>query len=138
MAESVHTTNYFNTFLSVADDCAAPVGMVPSARVNPTMAWMQYQLLADHPYCWTSDVVLFTVAAMRNSWEEDELVPRWAAFFSQGQACFRASPLTKIYGWGVHFNPEGKMALVPRGSTEYERLRSDQTLTQLKAMRSSR
>lgn len=138
MAESVHTTNYFNTFLAAADDCAAPAAMVPPERANPTLAWLQFQLLADHPYRWTSDEVLFTVAATRNSWGDHELVPRRAAFFSRGQPCFRSSPLTKTYGWGVHFNAEGRMALVPRDSIEYERLRSDPTLTQVKAMRSSR
>ena len=32
-------------------------------------------------------------------------------FFSKGQPCFRASPLTKQLGWGVHCDKNGKVAL---------------------------
>lgn len=28
--------------------------------------------------------------------------------------------LPKKYGWGIHFNSEGKMALVPMESAEYQ------------------
>lgn len=59
-------------------------------------------------------------------------------FFSKGQACFRASPLTKRYGWGVHSNAEGKIALYAVGSEEYQKLSEDQALKHLKAMRSKR
>ena len=58
-------------------------------------------------------------------------------FFSKGQACFRASPLTKRYGWGVHSDSEGKIAIYPVESKEYKKLAGDENLTHLRAMRSN-
>lgn len=134
----VHTTNYFGTFIAVAEDCSTPMGLVPPEKPVPTVAWLQFQRLWDQGYRWTSDEVLFGVAATKNGWTDAERDQRWSEFFSQGQACFRASPLTKTYGWGVHFDAQGKMALVGRGSPEYERLVNDPTLVHVKAMRTSR
>jgi hypothetical protein len=59
-------------------------------------------------------------------------------FFSKGQPCFRSSPLTKRYGWGVHSNEEGKVAIYPLESDEYKKLSNDKNLKELKAMRSKR
>jgi hypothetical protein len=59
-------------------------------------------------------------------------------FFSKGQACLRSSPLSKRYGWGTHHDAEGRVALYPVGSAEYERLRTDESLEHLTAMRSKR
>ncbi len=59
-------------------------------------------------------------------------------FFSKGQPCFRASPLTKRYGWGVHANAEGKIAIFGVDSAEYQALLIDDSVTKKKAMRSKR
>ncbi|MNG12849.1 hypothetical protein D3C84_964860 [compost metagenome] len=40
-------------------------------------------------------------------------------FFGKPQACMRASMLPKRYGWGIHFNAEGKLAIVPLESEAY-------------------
>jgi len=59
-------------------------------------------------------------------------------FFSKGQPCFRASPLTKRYGWGVHSDAEGKVALVGCSSAEYLEFIADDSVVKKKAMRSKR
>ncbi len=59
-------------------------------------------------------------------------------YFSQPRACLRASPLPKTYGWGLHYDAEGRITLHAVDSAEYTRLRNDPSLTQLQAMRSSR
>ena len=53
-------------------------------------------------------------------------------------AVMPASPLGKRYGWGTHHDAEGRVALVALGSSDYERLASDSTLTHRQAMRSRR
>ena len=67
---------------------------------------------------------------------------RWRACarstFAQPRACLRASPLPKTYGWGLHYDSHGRITLHPVGSPEYVRLSQDSSLTQLRAMRSSR
>lgn len=134
----MHTTNYTNTFIDVADDCKAADGVVPPQKQAPTVARLQYDLIAGHPYRYTSDDVLFAVHAERNHIDPEELEARRAEFFSKGQACLRASPLGKTYGWGIHHDGEGRVAIYPRGSDEYKRLRADGSLKQLKAMRSAK
>jgi hypothetical protein len=134
----MHSTNYTNTFIEVAEDCKAATGTVPPEKTEPTVARMQFELIQTNPYRFTSDEVLFAVYTARNRIPPEELEARRAEFFSKGQACLRASPLAKTYGWGIHHDREGKVALYARGSEEYDRLRADGSLAQLKAMRSSR
>jgi hypothetical protein len=134
----MHSTNYTNTFIQVADDCKAAVGTVPPEKQEKTVARMQYEFIAHNPYRYTSDDLIFAVYAARNQIPEAELDAKRAEFFSKGQACLRASPLGKTYGWGIHYDAESRIAVYPRESDNYERLRADGSLQQLKAMRSSK
>ena len=133
------STNYTGTFIQVADDC--PIDSAeqpPSGTKAPTVAALQYALISEHPYELTSDDVLFEVYAIRQSVPADARAEARSAFFAKDQACLRSSPLGKRYGWGVHFDAAGRIALVPLGSDEYRSLAADPTLKQLKAMRSRR
>lgn len=135
----VHTTNYNDTFIVVADDCPVTKGEVPPTKTaNKSVANIQYDILRKNPYKYSSDDVLFQVYAERNDLTESELEEARTRFFSKGQPCFRASPLTKRYGWGIHYNKDGKMALYGRESEEYNMFSGDQSLKVLKAMKSSR
>lgn len=135
----VHTTNYENTLVEVADDCPAVAGEVPPMKGDAkTVAGMQYDLISKHPYKFTSDDVLFKVFAERKDLTENELEDARKQFFSKGQACMRASPLTKRYGWGVHNNEEGKIALYSCDSPEYKKFVRDEGTKTVKAMKSAR
>jgi hypothetical protein len=132
----MHTTNYTNTFIEVAADCPTLVAQVPSAKGEAiTVAGLQYNLVHQNPYRFTSDEVLFQVHAARNEVTAIEKEEARNAFFSKGQPCFRASPLTKRYGWGVHFNAAGKMALYGVEANAYKQFVADTNLKKVKAMR---
>ncbi|WP_207422965.1 DUF6157 family protein [Desertivirga brevis] len=133
------TTNYYNTFIEVAEDCPATKGEEPSIKAeNKTVAAIQYHLMINQPYTYTSDDILFASYAEKNNIrEEDRLVER-EKFFSKSQACLRASALAKRYGWGIHFDGEGKVGLYGLNSDEYKKFMEDGTLKHLKAMRSNR
>jgi len=103
-----------------------------------TVAEMQYGMLVEHPYRYTSDDILFQVFADRNGLAESEYKQAREQFFSKGQACFRASPLPKTYGFGIHFDKEGKVALQGMETEAYQKLREDATVKKLKAMKSRR
>src|SRR5690606_24969182 len=133
-----HTTNYVDTFIEVAEDTKAIAGTKPPGKAKPTIAEMQYDLIANHPYEYSSDDVLFRVYAERNDVMETEYEQARAQFFSKGQACLRASPLTKTYGFGIHSNGEGKVALYGMETAAYEKLSADPNVKKVKAMRSSR
>ena len=133
------TTNYRDTFIAVAEDCPATDGETPSNNPEkPTIAALQYELLSSRPYELTSDDVLFLVHARRSGIPEEQHGEARERFFAKSQACLRASPLGKRFGWGTHHDSEGRVALVPRGSEEYQRLASSRELHQTAAMRSSR
>jgi hypothetical protein len=59
-------------------------------------------------------------------------------FLAKGHPHLRVSPLAKRYGWGIHNDADGKVALVGVDSSEYQRLMKDPRTTKVKAFRSSR
>jgi hypothetical protein len=111
------TTNYIETFIRVAEDCPVEAAEEPPrGKTPPSVAALQYLLLAEHPYELTSDDVLFEVHATRNEIPIAEREPAREEFFAKDRACLRSSALAKRYGWGLHHDVEGHVALVPLGS----------------------
>jgi hypothetical protein len=135
----VHTTNYENTFIEVAEDCPAKSGEIPKQKEDAkTVASLEFEMISQNPYKYSSDDVLFQVFADRNDLTKSEYNEAREKFFSKGQACLRASPLTKRYGWGIHNNEDGKIALYGMETDEYQKLSKDKNLKIVKAMRTSR
>ena len=135
----MHTTNYFNTLIEIAEDSSATTGVRPPAKGDKkTVATLQFEMLHEHPYEFTSDEVLFALFATRKQVPSDALDAQRAVFFSKGQPCLRASPLPKSYGWGIHSNAAGKIAMYGVESEEYQRLVADESIIKIKAMRSKR
>ena len=133
------STNYTGTFIQVADDCPAREGEQPPVGGKvPTIAALQYALVSAHPYELTSDDALFEVHAIRQSIPAEARREAREAYFAKDQACLRSSPLGKRYGWGIHHDDLGRVALVPFDSEQYRVLSADPAVKQLKAMRSKR
>ncbi|MHB1927763.1 MAG: DUF6157 family protein [Leptospirillum sp.] len=108
-------------------------GFHPCSRICP---------LSSDPYVYTQEELLFLVHVRRqripHSVLESKYEELWDDFFSRPRACLRPSPLPIKYGWGIHFDSDGKIALVPMESEEYRCLEADKSLTQLVAMRNRR
>lgn len=137
--EKIHTTNYLNTFIEVAEDSTAIEGQVPRSKSDSkTVAEIQYELIAPHPYKYTSDDVVFQVYATRNDLTRSEHKAARELFFSKGQPCLRASPLTKKFGFGIHANEEGKIALYEVNSPEYQAFLKNPDIKKVKAMRTAK
>lgn len=134
----IHSTNYFNTFIEVAEDTKADKGIIPPSKEPKTNAEMQYDLISKKPYKFTSDDVFFLIYAEKNDLTLEEHTQAREQFFSKGQPCFRASPLTKTYGFGVHSNDEGKIAIFGMETKEYQQFIEDTKIKKLKAMKSSK
>ena len=132
----VHTTNYFDSFIHVSADCGAAAGTVPPKP--DSVAGLQYRLIHDAPHTMTSDDLLVAVTAARRDVPADEQDALRAEIFSKGQPCLRASPLVKTYGWGVHHDAQGRIALVGRETAEYAAHAGDPALAQVPGMRSRR
>ena len=135
----IHTTNYINTFITVAIDTKLTQGTIPPQRSNKkSLATLHYELLSKYPYKYTSDDFFLKVYAIRNDLTANELEIQRQKFFSKVQPCFRASPLTKQYGWGVHSDKNGKIALFGMETKEYQNFIEKSDIKKISAMRSAR
>jgi hypothetical protein len=135
----MHTANYAETLIEVAEDCPVTAAVAPPVRDGKkSVANLQYELISQAHYRYTSDDVIFTVHAERAGIPDKDQAAERERFFSNGQPCLRSSPLPKRYGWGIHNDAEGRVALVPVESDEYRRLAADPDTRHLRAMRSKR
>ncbi len=61
-----HTTNYTNTFIEIAEDCPIAMGEIPPTKGDvKSVASLQFELLSQNPYQFSSDDVIFQVYAER-------------------------------------------------------------------------
>lgn len=134
----IHTTNYQNTFIEVAEDCPAKISQIPPAKKAETIAEIQFNLIKNNPYLFTSDDVIFEIFALKKNLTDSEKPDERVKFFSKGQPCLRASPLSKKYGFGIHHDQNSKIALIALESGEYSQLVSDDSVKKIKAMRSKK
>jgi hypothetical protein len=131
--------NYYDTLIEVADDCPATEAQVPQARGGKkTKPVLEYEMIANHPYEYTAEDIAFETYALLH----DIPKARWSnerpKFLSKGHPRLRVSALAKRYGWGIHNNAEGKLALIAVESPEYKTLVNDPRTTKVKAFRSTR
>lgn len=134
----MHTTNYINTFIEIADDCTISHAEMPPEKKTKTLASLQYEQIKKNPYRYSSDDIIFECYAIKNNISESEKQEEKTQFFSKGQPCLRSSPLAKRYGFGIHHNKEGKVAIFAVDSKEYQNFLSDHTIKKIKAMRSKK
>ena len=125
----MYSTNYRDTLVTVSADCPVASGTIPEKQ--GTIAAVEHALLAE-PYAMTSDDLLFETYRARGGDKSRE------DFFARPQACLRTSPLVKQFGWGVHHDAEGRIALVGIESDTYRRLLDDPAIRKAPGMRRSR
>jgi hypothetical protein len=119
--------SYVDTFIQVAEDCPVRTGVVPIARGEAkTIPVIQYELLSQNPYRYTHEELLFAIHVRHKAIPDDVLAVRSDAIrgelFQKNHPCLRASPLPKRYGWGVHYDGHGRIAIYAMNSEDYRRL----------------
>src|SRR5262245_29560039 len=130
--------NYYDTLIEVAEDCPVAAARVPQARGGKkTKAVVEYELLSEQPYTYTEEDIAFEVYAVLRDIPKAERPAERKTFLSKGHPHLRVSPLAKRYGWGIHNDAEGKLALIAVESPEYERLLKDLRTSKVKAFRST-
>jgi hypothetical protein len=135
--------SYVETMIRVAPDSPTQTAIIPRPKDGQkTVAVLEFELLMGEPYTYTQDKAQFAVHAMHknipNAELETHLPELYAEFIAKPRACFRASALPKKYGWGVHYDDQGRIALYAVNSPEYQRLTQLEGTKQLVAMRSAR
>lgn len=116
-----------DTFVLAASDCPVSCGTAPVPRgAAPTVAVLQHELLSARPYALTLEDLMFAVHVRREGLSKADAKSRAAAIravlFGKPYPCMRASPLPKKYGWGVHHDSSGRIALYGAETPEYRRL----------------
>ena len=116
-----------DTIVLLAPDSPTKTSVVPVATGDKRpIHLIQYELLTARPYQLTLEELIFAVHVERAGLAGAEVKRRkdeiWGKLFSKSHACMRASALPKKFGWGVHYDSRGKLALFAVESSEYRKL----------------
>lgn len=135
--------NPVNQFIEIAPDCPARTAIIPEGKGGKkSIAAIEYQLLSSKPYGYTLEELKFATHVQHKQIPPAELKAHrkqlWDEYFAKPCACMRASPLTKKYGWGAHYDANGKIAIYAVESREYRRFVKDKNIKKYAAMRSKR
>lgn len=131
------STNYYNTLITISEDSPTATSVIPDLGKS-SVAAQQFQWITDQAYELTSDDVIFRRVAEKEGIADHLRDAAQKEYFKTGRACLRTSPLAKQYGWGIHSNEEGKLALVAVESAEYAALVADDRVKKVAAMKKSR
>jgi len=139
LEELEQSMNYYDTLIKIADDCPATTARIPQARGDKkTKAVVEYEMLVKHPYRYDEQDIAFETYAVLHGIPKAIWPKERKKFLSKGHPHLRVSALAKRYGWGIHNNAEGKVALIAVESPEYKHLVNDPCTTKIKAFRSTR
>lgn len=135
--------NPVNQFIEIAPDCPTKAAIIPEDKGGKkSIAAIEYQLLSRNPYGYTLEELKFATYVQHKQLPPAELKAHrkqlWDEYFAKPCACMRASPLTKKYGWGAHYDERGKIAIYAVESREYRRFVKDKNIKKYAAMRSKR
>ena len=134
-----------DAFVLVAPDCLVGAAVPPPSRGDiPTVPAIQYELLTAHPYTLTLLDLIYETHVRRAGLLGPLTAAARAAIevelFGKPVACMRTSALPKKYGWGVHYDGQGRLALHGVGTAEYQAFATGQVegVTVTAAMRNRR
>lgn len=99
-------------------------GVVPRSERDPTPARVVlYDLVSRNPYKFTPEDLTFELHVRKPGPGRAEVHRRraelWAGLSARSHPCLRACVPAKRFGWGLHVNADGKVALYGRESAEY-------------------
>ncbi len=132
-----------NQFIETATDCPTKIANIPRDKgEKQSIASIEYQLLTSKPYGYTLEELKFATYVRHKQISPAEVEAHrkqlWDEYFGRPYACMRASLLTKKYGWGAHYDENGKIVIYPVESAEYQRFVEDKNMKKYFAMRNKR
>lgn len=99
--------------IEVAEDCPVDHAVGPPAeKPEKTVARIAYEVLTESPYGYTEIEFFHEVHVVRRN-RPDLKIESYN---------IKRSPLVQTFGWGIHRNPDGKLALVAMESDRYREL----------------
>lgn len=135
--------SYLNTFIKVSDDCPVHNSEIPVSKGDKKPAHvLQYELLTSNPNRYGHEELIYELFIRHKQIPETTITTDAekisTELFSKGHPCLRASALIKRYGFGAHDNDQGKIAIYPMESSEYNMFLQDKSISCLAGMRSKR
>ncbi|GJD58923.1 DUF6157 family protein [Methylobacterium dankookense] len=131
-----------NSFVLVGADCPVTASVIPQTRGGaPTVPALQHMLLSADPYRYDHEGLIWEVYRHHKAIPPADEVSARASLFSRSHPCMRASILPKRYGWGVHYDEAGRIAIVGMETGRYRELAASEPsmgITVVRAMRSKR
>lgn len=135
----MYSTNYYNTFIPIPEENKIQKGTIPTLKEGKkSIAYFLYENIIKHPYQYTSNELLFKAYIFTNGIDEADIKKHKIQFFSKKQLDLRGSSLVLSYGWGIHFNAQGKIALIGIDSNLYSQLTNDTSIQKVKALKIKR
>lgn len=87
-----------------------------------SIAGLEYALLIGDPYHYTGNDLILNVHRRHKNVADAELGVFRSFLFAKSQPCMRLSMLTKRWGWGVHYDELGRIAIYGAETQEYHDL----------------
>ena len=116
--------NRKNVLIEIAEDCGIKRGTIPETeKSSDTITMIQYDELSKNPYKYNEYEFQKQVHHIRR--EKPEL--------NIDKYDIRRSELCKKYGWGIHINEEGKVALVGAETDQYKALQVNPSIKKVSA-----
>src|SRR4030042_5249731 len=98
--------------VKIAEDCPVVQAVEPPDGEKKTIPRVEYETLKENPYKFTEKEFFYEVNAIRRN----------KAGLKLENYLIRRSLLPRVYGWGIHINEQGKLALVAMESSRYREL----------------
>ncbi|MCB0054185.1 MAG: hypothetical protein KDE24_32085 [Caldilinea sp.] len=114
--------------IMIASDSESTHAIVPPAHEPKTIYRIGYEVLTEHPYQFAEAEFQHEVHIERRG-RPDLRIEKYS---------IRRSPLVKRFGWGIHRDANGKLALVACDSEEYQRLLADPNVKKTPGFRTAR
>ncbi len=112
--------------IQIAEDCPVDRGIVQKIPVHV----IQYEELSKHPYKYDEKNFHEQVNLIRRGKKPGELKLK--------KYTIRRNPLPKKYGWGIHVNEDGKLALVGCETKKYKELEKDPNVKKTRVSRNKK
>ncbi|MBT4552270.1 GIY-YIG nuclease family protein [bacterium] len=110
-----------NAFIAISEDSDVDRSIIPGPK--KTVARIKYETLIENPYKFTERQLFYEVHVVRRK-RNDLKIDSYQ---------IKRSPLVQKFGWGIHVDNEGRLALIAKESSIYSELVANDDIKKIKA-----
>ena len=115
-AKEKQNNSLVNALITIAES-SSKTGVIPASKSKKeTVKEVVFRVLKENPYKFRQNELFDEVHINQMGKDESLKLERYQ---------LQRSELCSLLGWGIHGNEEGKLALIPAESADYEALLKD-------------